>query len=214
MYGAKATLFITGNNLGKGAIDNTAQWAKVINQMVDEGHQIASHTWSHQNLASLDEVTFNNQIVYNEMAFRNIFGYFPIYMRPPYSDYNDLCQQRLKTLGYHVTYFNLDTEGNLNDSPSLIQKSKDIWDRAMKNLSSQKNSFLEIEHDIHHESVYTLTDYILASIYNHGFRSVTVGDCLGDPKSNWYTTLNVIYFRRANSQLQVQSSGSSDSPIS
>lgn len=80
-YGAKATFFITGNNLGKGPIDSTAQWSSLIQRMVAEGHQVASHTWSHQNLTSLDPTTFQNQMVYNEMAFRNILGYWPSYMR-------------------------------------------------------------------------------------------------------------------------------------
>lgn len=43
-----------------------------------------------------------------------------------------------------------------------------------------------IEHDIHYQTVYTLIDYVLTSLFEHGFRSVTVGECLGDPKENWY----------------------------
>ncbi|KAF8865745.1 glycoside hydrolase/deacetylase [Acephala macrosclerotiorum] len=184
VYGAKATFMITGNNLGKGPIDT--HWSAVIQRMIAEGHQIASHTWSHQNLSSLDATTFNNQIIYNEMAFRNILGYFPTYMRPPYSECNSVCESRLKTLGYHITYFDLDTEGYLNDSPTLIQNSKNIWDTAIQQISPSTGNYLEIEHDIHYQTVYNLTDYILASMYSNGFQSVTVGDCLGDPSSNWY----------------------------
>jgi peptidoglycan/xylan/chitin deacetylase (PgdA/CDA1 family) len=50
-------------------------------RMIAEGHQIASHSWSHQNLTSLDPVHFNRQVIYNEMAFNNILGYFPTYFR-------------------------------------------------------------------------------------------------------------------------------------
>jgi hypothetical protein len=39
--GAHATFFITGNNIGKGAIDEN--WAGVIKKMYDNGHQVASH---------------------------------------------------------------------------------------------------------------------------------------------------------------------------
>jgi peptidoglycan/xylan/chitin deacetylase (PgdA/CDA1 family) len=46
--GAKATFLVTGNNIGKGYIDEN--WADVISKMYANGHQIASHTWSHQNL--------------------------------------------------------------------------------------------------------------------------------------------------------------------
>lgn len=74
---------VAGNNLGKGPMDSTPEWSNVIRRMAAEGHQIASHTWSHQNLSSLasDETMFQNQMIYNEMAFNNILGYFPTYMR-------------------------------------------------------------------------------------------------------------------------------------
>ncbi|EDN91239.1 hypothetical protein SS1G_00642 [Sclerotinia sclerotiorum 1980 UF-70] len=185
-YGAKATFMITGNNLGKGAIDTTPEYVTVIKRMIAEGHQVASHTWGHQNLTSLDPTTFKNQMYYNEMAFRNILGYFPTYMRPPYSECNDTCGDLMADLGYHVTYFDLDTEGYLNDAANLIQKSKNIWDAAIATANPATDNYLEIEHDIHYQTVYNLTDYILASMYSHGFKSVTVGNCLGDPSENWY----------------------------
>jgi peptidoglycan/xylan/chitin deacetylase (PgdA/CDA1 family) len=40
-YGAKATFFITGNNLGKGQIDvQETGWPDVIRRMHREGHQV------------------------------------------------------------------------------------------------------------------------------------------------------------------------------
>lgn len=40
----RATFFLTGNNLEKGAIDETEEWSTLIQRMYNEGHQIASHT--------------------------------------------------------------------------------------------------------------------------------------------------------------------------
>jgi len=120
------------------------------------------------------------------MAFRNILGYFPTYMRPPYSECNDTCSEILGNLGYHVTYFDLDTAGYINSSPTLIVNSKIIWDNAISNSNNNTDSILEIEHDIQYQTVYNLTDYILASMYKHGYKSVALGDCLGDPAENWY----------------------------
>jgi hypothetical protein len=43
-YSAKATFFITGNNLGKGQIDaEETGWPDILRRMHVEGHQIASH---------------------------------------------------------------------------------------------------------------------------------------------------------------------------
>lgn len=89
-------------------------------------------------------------------------------------------------LGYHIIYFDLDTQGYLLDDPTLIQTSKDIWDEAVDDSDSATDSFLNIEHDIHYQSVYNLTDYFLSSLFKHGYKPVTVGECLGDPAENWY----------------------------
>ncbi|CAK7205554.1 hypothetical protein SEUCBS139899_008331 [Sporothrix eucalyptigena] len=185
-YGAKATFFITGNNLGKGMInDYSKPWAGFIRRMVAEGHQVASHTWSHQNASQLTAQQYRNQIIWNEIAFNDILGFFPTYMRPPYSICEAACQKALSDLGYHITYFDLDTEGYLNDDPNLIQNSKDIWDEAMTKKPAN-SQYLMIEHDIHYQTVYNLTDYVLTSLFAKGWKSVTVGECLGDPKENWY----------------------------
>lgn len=107
--GFKATFFVTGNNIGKGAIDEN--WVDIIKQMDAEGHQIASHTWSHQDLSNITEEQVYDQMVKNEMAIRNIVGKYPTYMRPPYSSCTETCQKVLTDLGYVVTYFDLDTTG-------------------------------------------------------------------------------------------------------
>lgn len=53
-YNAKATFFITGINLGKGSIDSEATgYPALIRRMAAEGHQIASHTWSHADLSTV-----------------------------------------------------------------------------------------------------------------------------------------------------------------
>lgn len=149
-------------------------------------HQIASHTWSHQRLTTLSETHFRNQMYYNEVALADLLGYFPTYMRPPYSASNDTTDRWLGELGYHVTYFNLDTEGYLHDSPGLIQESKDIWDDAVEGQDPKTAKWLQIEHDTVFQSVYNFTEHALDSLFRNGFRSVTVGECLGDAKENWY----------------------------
>ncbi|KAI1331144.1 carbohydrate-binding module family 18 [Xylariaceae sp. FL0255] len=187
-YDARATFFITGNNMHKGMINNASlPWTSIIQRAAAEGHQIASHTWSHENYSTLSTAQFKDQMIWNEIAFNDILGYFPTYMRPPYSICpTNTCGAQLATLGYHVVYFDLDTQGYLNDDPTLIQNSKDIWDAAIDGSNTCTDNFLQIEHDTHYQTVYNLTDYVLTSLFNHGYRSVTVGECLGDPPANWY----------------------------
>jgi hypothetical protein len=109
-------LVVTGINLYKSSIDDeSTQWPAMIRRMVAEGHQLASHTWSHQDLSAITKAQRYEQMVKLEMATSNIVGKFPTYMRPPYSSCTAAsgCEQDMADLGYHVSYFDLDTDGNM-----------------------------------------------------------------------------------------------------
>lgn len=152
--------------------------------MKADGHQIGSHTWSHQRLTTVDKSRVRQQMVYNEIAFADLLGEFPTYMRPPYSASDGNVDELLGELGYHVTYFNLDTEGYLHEDD--IEISQDIAEKAFYGKDPETDSYLQIEHDTVAESVHTLIPYLIDLIYDAGFEAVTVGECLGDPEENWY----------------------------
>ncbi len=102
-HGAKATFFITGNNIGKGEIDiEQYGWPNLLRRMHKEGHQIAAHTWTHQNLSALNDTELEDQFHYVEMALRNVLGFIPTYWRPPYSSMNKATSNMAERLGYHV----------------------------------------------------------------------------------------------------------------
>ncbi|KAI1807368.1 carbohydrate-binding module family 18 [Daldinia bambusicola] len=188
-YNAKATFFITGINNGKGEIDNASlSWPSIIKRMHTENHQIASHTWSHADLSAITSARRRDEMVKNEMAFRNILGFIPTYMRPPYSSCTRAsgCEDDMAALRYHIIYFDLDTADYLNDSPTLIQNSKNNFDQFFVGLSPDDDDALVISHDIHEQTVHNLTEYMLKGIQSRGYKAVTVGECLGDPVQNWY----------------------------
>ncbi|KAF2735444.1 chitin binding protein-like protein [Polyplosphaeria fusca] len=188
-YGAKATFFITGNNIGKGQIDDESTgYPATIRRMMSEGHQVASHTWSHQDLSVVTKQQRQDQMVKNEMAIRNIIGKFPTYMRPPYSSCTAAsgCQADLKTLGYVVSYFDLDTDDYNNVTPDKIQKAKDNFFNSVNPSNPASKSWLGIAHDIHEQTAKNLTGYMLETLTKKGFKAVTMGECMNDPEANWY----------------------------
>ncbi|KAF1842529.1 carbohydrate esterase family 4 protein, partial [Cucurbitaria berberidis CBS 394.84] len=188
-HNAKATFFITGNNINKGQIDITQEYIDVIKRMDAEGHQIASHTWTHLDLSVVSSIDRKQQMWKNEMALRNIVGKIPTYMRPPYSSCTGACQTDMAALGYHVTYFDVDTDDYNQDAPDEIQNSKN-WFRGNITQGGATGTngakWLEISHDIHEQTANNLTEYMLSTLTQLGYKAVTVGDCLGDPKANWY----------------------------
>lgn len=153
--------------------------------MIAEGHQVASHTWSHYDLGGLSSVDRIQQMVKNERALANIIGKYPTYMRPPFSSCSGACQTDMQKLGYHRVYFDLDTQDYLNDDPNLIQNSKDIVKVNLGNHNNGQN-VLSLMHDVHYQTAYNLSSFYFDQIKAKGWRGVTVGECLGDPQTNWY----------------------------
>ena len=70
--------------------------------MVAEGHQVVSHTWSHQYLTNITRQQRLDQIIKNEIALTDILGFFPTYLRPPYEAMTADVLADLNALGYHV----------------------------------------------------------------------------------------------------------------
>ncbi|GKT63687.1 chitin deacetylase [Colletotrichum tofieldiae] len=178
-YNATATFMITGNNNAKGEIDNaTFPWVSTINAKM----RCISWKWFvvPLNLPRLWLTVIK--------ALRNIIGVIPTYMRPPYSSCTAECgcEDDMKALGYSVIYFDLDTADYLHDSPTEIQQSKDIVDQSIAAKPAASDNFLVIGHDIHQQTVYNLTEYMLQKFQSK--KLVTIGECLGDPRENWYRT--------------------------
>lgn len=215
-YNAKVTFFITGNNNAKGPIDTPGMpWASLIERMHQSGHQIASHTWSHQDLSKISPEQRRIQMLWNEVALRNILGGFPTYMRPPYSSctMDSGCLNDMGTLGYHVILYDIDTEDYSHDSPSAIQGSKDIFDKSLARGKPSDKSWLIIAHDVHEQTVHNLTEHMLKKLSSDGYKIVTVGECLGDPEENWYRTddrFDNIVLQKASSPTSVKQTISHD----
>jgi hypothetical protein len=74
------------------------------------------------------------------------------------------------------------------DDPNLIQLSKDIFTQKLASVSggAANNDWLVIAHDIHYQTAYNLTEFMLQTLLAQGYKPVTIGECLGDPKENWY----------------------------
>ncbi len=99
---AKATFFVVAANGAKGQIeDPSTGYSDLIKRMYAEGHQIGSHTWSHQDLTAITPQQRRDQILKNEVALTDILGFFPTYLRPPYTTWNQDVINDLRTFGYH-----------------------------------------------------------------------------------------------------------------
>lgn len=92
--GVKATFFVVGV-MGQ-------QYPDVVAREYAEGHQVASHSWSHQDLETASEATRQSEVLLNEQFFIDTLGFFPTYFRPPYTSCGSNCLRVLDQWGYHV----------------------------------------------------------------------------------------------------------------
>jgi peptidoglycan/xylan/chitin deacetylase (PgdA/CDA1 family) len=184
-YGFKATFFVCGDN-GHGALDADSRWIDVVRRMDAEGHQVGSHTWSHPHMNDITDDQRYDEMVKTEMAIRNILGKYPTYMRPPYTECNDACQTVMKNLGYVIANYDLDTQDWAHQDN--IQEAKDIFYRGMEDTPGgpQSGHRVVLAHDIHEQTVSSLIPYMLEYLKTKGWKGVTLGECLAEPKENWY----------------------------
>ncbi|SPO07576.1 related to deacetylase [Cephalotrichum gorgonifer] len=176
--GVKATFFLNGQNWG-----NINDYTGIVQRMINEGHQIGSHTWSHPDLATLDAAGVTSQMTQLESTLLNIIGKFPTYMRPPYFSYSQATLNTLGGLGYKVVNADIDTKDYENNTPGTIGV-------AIANFENGLNAggSISLAHDVHQTTATHLVPAIVSAIQSRGLRAVTVGECLGDAPANWYRT--------------------------
>ncbi|KAI0834463.1 hypothetical protein F5Y06DRAFT_300566 [Hypoxylon sp. FL0890] len=186
-HDVKGTFFITGNNpkLNRRIDDEKSEWPELLREMHDKGHQLASHTWTHKHLEQIGHKGVFAEMVYNEMAFRNVLGLVPTYMRPPYGVWRDTeVQKDLDALGYHIMMYNIDTKDYVHNDRDAIQVSVDIFNNAVR--EDGNGTYLVLVHDIYEWTALKLLPAMLRTIKLRGYKAVTVGECLNDQSTNWY----------------------------
>jgi hypothetical protein len=91
----------------------------------------------------------------------------------------------MQRMGYHVVNFDVDPKDYLYQRPGEIQEAMDNFSGAL-NAGWWGGSFLVLAHDSLPQTAEALVPHMLEEIRRRGYRAVTVGECLGDPRENWY----------------------------
>ena len=188
-HDAAATFFVNGRNFGDASL---APYPDILRRMVVEGHQVASHTHTHPDLSTISQDARRAQMADLEKLFSTVLGgYFPTYMRPPFGSCNPACTEDMKALGYHIITWDIDTLDYANASPTAIKTSMNIFDDAVVPVTADRDGgvergYISLAHDVHRWTVESLAEHMLTTAKERGYRLVTVGECLGDDKGNWY----------------------------
>jgi hypothetical protein len=74
-----------------------------------------------------------------------------------------------------------------NDNETLIEMSKNNFTVKMEKVTPSDVKYIALDHDTHYQTTHNLTTFMLEYLRSMNFsKSVTVGECMGDPPENWY----------------------------
>lgn len=159
--GVKATFYVIGQNV--------VQYPEIARRIVDEGHEIGNHSYTHPALTRIGAARVGEEISKSNDAIEQATGVRPATMRPPYGAINAALTQRLNE------EFNL----------TVILWSVDPQDWKIRKASHVSNHILQnarpgsivLSHDIHPSTIDAMPG-VLDGLVAKGFRFVTVSELI------------------------------------
>ena len=170
--GIKATFFVIGKCV--------AEYPDIAKRIVDEGHEIANHTWNHPQLPKLSPTAFAAEITQTNEAIKQATGILPVTMRPPYGAINAGITKRLnEEYGLSVILWSVDPQD------WKIRKADHVSSHIIKNAAP---GAIILAHDIHASTIDAMPA-ALDALQAKGYKFVTVSELIAmdrpaAPKAN------------------------------
>ncbi|KAK0214299.1 carbohydrate esterase family 4 protein [Armillaria fumosa] len=160
--GAKGTFFVNGNNYG--CIYGDTERAAIQNAY-SKGHQVASHTWRHLDLATLTGDALDREFTLTDTALEKILGVKVAFMRPPYGSYNPAS----------VIIWDFDSGDSVGETAANSEKDYGTL------VAKHPSSILTLNHETVETTSTTVLPHALDDLIGAGYKLVTVAECLGLP---------------------------------
>ncbi|WP_301405397.1 polysaccharide deacetylase family protein [Enterococcus entomosocium] len=153
----KATFFVLGQ-----MVDRNPEVAK---QIVREGHEIGSHSYTHPDLTQLHPKEIKEEVLKTDKAVFHATGVLPKIFRPPYGAINGSVAQ---IIGLPIIQWNVDSEDWKVSNKELI---------VNKVVQTVEHGSIILIHDIHEISVDSIPDMV-NHLRKNGYEFVTVSELL------------------------------------
>jgi len=159
--GIKATFFVCG--------ECVAALPEIAKRIVDEGHEIANHSWSHPQLSRMGEGGVTDQLQRTHDVVKQTTGFEMKVMRPPYGAFtvNQRSWAHAKW-GYKTIMWDVDP---------LDWKVRNAAHVQSEILKGTVNGSIILAHDIHKTTVDAMPA-TLDALAGKGFKFVTVSELI------------------------------------
>lgn len=163
-YNAKAFFFDVGKNLGAVNPQNDVKLSSnsnVSKRVLEAGHLLANHSYSHPDLTKLSPADRSKEIVNTSLLLEKVTGTKATLFRPPYGAKNAAVLKEVEALGMKSILWTLDSM----DWADPIAES--VAQRVLAQVAAAKKGIL-LMHDIHKQSVAALPR-ILEELSKQGY---------------------------------------------
>jgi peptidoglycan-N-acetylglucosamine deacetylase len=161
----KATFYCVGQCV--------AEYPEIAKRIVQEGHEIANHSWSHPQLSTMSEASVRDQIERTHQAIKQATGVEAKTFRPPYGAFT--VRQRnwaYSVYGYKTILWDVDTLDWKHHNPARTEAIA---------LQETKAGSIILQHDIHKATIDAMPA-TLDALAAKGFKFVTVTELLAMDK--------------------------------
>lgn len=159
----KATFFVVGSQV--------KLYPQILKQVADAGHEVGIHTWSHVDLTTLSDDQVISEIMYTYNIIKDVTGISTRYFRAPYGSRTQAQADMIKTLGFDIIKWDLDTNDWKSDGNSSIPSFK-------KWLAMEKTGHISLQHDLYKGSA-SVGGETAGLVVQGGYRPVLMTGCMG-----------------------------------
>ena len=157
-----ATFFLVGAQVGK--------CPEVAKRIVDEGHTIGNHSWSHQNLSRMKPEALDTQVKRAQDAISDATGVVPALMRAPYGALSETFLAYLHEQHLRHVYWTVDPRDW--DGTSVADMRSNILQHAKPGGIILLHSFGGRKHALEH--TLELLPLLIDDLRKEGYAFTTV----------------------------------------
>jgi peptidoglycan-N-acetylglucosamine deacetylase len=157
----KATFFVLG--------EMVAEHPEILARAAREGHEIASHSWSHPNLAKMSQEGVRSQLQRTDDEIKRAIGKSPTLFRPPYGSITEREKRWIHDeFGYVIILWDVDPLDWKRPGPAVVRS---------RILKETRPGSIVLSHDIHPGTIEAMPS-TFDELEAKGFKFVTVSQLL------------------------------------
>jgi peptidoglycan-N-acetylglucosamine deacetylase len=158
----KATFFVLG--------EMVAEHPEILARAAREGHEIASHSWSHPNLGKMSQEGVRGQLQRTDDVIKNAIGKRPTLFRPPYGSITERQKHWIHDeFGYDIILWDVDPLDWKRPGPAVVRN---------RILKETRPGSIILSHDIHPGTIEAMPS-TFDELQAKGFKFVTVSELIG-----------------------------------